>query len=120
MSTVQAEETRRLAFASAACAAIGAAVATALIITAPPLGFRLVILAAIALGAINAKVASAVATFTGWILLLPIACTPIAMLIALIIAGGRLPAAENPAWFLLGVPAIAYFAAACVVIKMDS
>src|SRR5262245_707848 len=110
MSSFQAEETRRLAISAAVCAAIGAAVSVALIVPAPPIGFRLVILAAIALGAICSKVASGVATFTGWVLLLPIACTPIAMLIALAIAGGGLPGAENPAWFLLGVPAIAYFA----------
>src|SRR5262245_19582839 len=119
MSSVQAEETRRLAFAATVCAAIGAAVAVALIVTAPPIGFRLAILAAIALGAIATKSASAVATLTGWILLLPVACTPLAMLVALMIASGNLPNPENPALFLLGVPTIAYFATACVVIKMD-
>lgn len=120
MNTIQAEETRRIAMAGAVCAAIGAAVATMLILTAPPIGFRLVILAAIVLGAISTKTASAVATFTGWILLLPVACTPLAMFIALIVAGGAsVPNVDNPALFLLGVPSIAYFATACVIIKMD-
>jgi hypothetical protein len=120
MASPLSDEMRRLTIASVACTLIGAAVAVAFIVTAPPIGFRLVILAAIALGAILTKTASAIATFTGWIILVPVACAGIGMLIALGVAIGGLPGADNPAWLIIGVPAIAYFASACVVIKMDT
>lgn len=114
------EEIRRLALTSGVCAAIGAALVAVLIFLAPPLSFRLFIIAAVLLGITNAKVASNVATFSGYILLIPIAFTPLAMLIGLAIASGGLPSGDNPVWFVLGVPMLAYFGAAAVTIKMDT
>ena len=119
MAVIQQGEARRLAIAGVVCALIGGAVIAALIVLQPSLGFRFMVLGAILLGVICTKIAEGVSTFTGYILLIPLALTPLAILIGLAVAAGGLPEGDNPAWFILGVPILAFFGAAAVTIKMD-
>lgn len=119
MATYQSEEARRLAVASLVCAAIGVAIALALVLAAPAIHSRLLLLCAFVLALIVTKLSAAIATFTGFVLLIPVACTPVAMLATLVIATGILPSAESPVWFFVALPLGAYFVTACVMIKME-
>ncbi|MFN0137537.1 MAG: hypothetical protein ACKVS9_15640 [Phycisphaerae bacterium] len=119
MATYQSEEARRLAVASLVCSAIGVAIAIALVLTAPPIHSRLLLLCAFVLALIVTKLSAAIATFTGFVLLIPVACTPVAMLATLTIATGVVPSGDNPLWLFIALPLAAYFVTAAVAIKME-
>lgn len=119
MATYQSEEARRLAIASLVCAGLGIVLAMGLVIAAPPIGVRMLIVGAIVLALIVTKLATAIATFTGFVLLIPVACMPAAFLTTLVIATGVVPSGDNPVWLFIALPLAAYFVTSCLAIKME-
>lgn len=113
-------ETHFVLRAALVCGLIGGAWGTLLAHSPIAQYFRLVMIGAALMGVISAKAAAAAATFTGWMLLVPIAVVPLVALAVLAAASGGPPAVSGPLAFVIAMPLFVFAVAACVTIKVDS
>jgi len=107
-------ETHFLLRAAVACGLLGGAVGLLMATIPFPQYYRLVMIAWALLGFLAPKLAAAAATFTGWILLLPLLLVPVAAIGVLAFAVG-LPTAVG---FLIP-PSAVFVMLACVRLKME-